>query len=264
MNKNFNKNNFNDSPPIRKLCRLIIAEEIQNSKFETHVSEVDGHVSEPVGHVNEVDGHVSEVDGLVSEVDGHVNEVDGHVNEVDGHVNEVDGHVCEVDGLVSEVDGHVGEVDGHVDEVDGHVGEVEDDEDGDVYDDQNISLDLIEQAHLNLNKINITKTNRNAKKLCHEGFYYILERETEVKMQWKCERTGSKNIPICYGRVHTLINSGPVIVITEHNNHLPILEREDCLKSLASVLEKANISSDNPRSIMKRPHPANKKQRFFS
>ena len=145
-------------------------------------------------------------------------------------------------------------------ELDGHVSEVDDDDDGDVdldgdadvYDDQNISLNLIEQAQLNLNKINITKTNRNSKKLCHEGFYYTLDRETEVKMQWKCERTGSKNIPKCHGRVHTLINSGPVIVITEHNNHLPILEREDCLKSLASMLEKANISSDNPKSIMKR------------
>ena len=38
----------------------------------------------------------------------------------------------------------------------------------------------------------ITKTNTNHPKLCHDGFYYTLERINEKKgtKVWKCERTG--------------------------------------------------------------------------
>ncbi|RNA29409.1 hypothetical protein BpHYR1_013246 [Brachionus plicatilis] len=71
-------------------------------------------------------------------------------------------------------------------------------------------------------------------------------------IRWKCEKTGTKTQVKCLGRAHTgsLLN-GPVTVTREHN-HIPVPEKEDCILAVQAMLEKASITNERPRTLIKR------------
>ncbi len=64
----------------------------------------------------------------------------------------------------------------------------------------------------------------NGKMLEIKPIFYTIDRKNEnnSKCFWKCERTGNRSIPKCYGRVNTVFKEeyffGPVKFVREHNH----------------------------------------------
>ena len=124
--------------------------------------------------------------------------------------------------------------------------------------------DLCEEVEVgsveNCNNINelkkpliTTKTVKGKPKLCHGGYYYTVDRVGKnEKIQWKCERAcNTQDHARCNGRASSYGYFEPVEIITEHN-HIPEPERTAGLLALEEMLQRAKISSDNPRTIMKK------------
>ncbi|RMZ94450.1 hypothetical protein BpHYR1_002786, partial [Brachionus plicatilis] len=103
-------------------------------------------------------------------------------------------------------------------------------------------------------KLTATSTKFGNPKLCHEGYFYTINRQTGVfpnnKIEWKCERVGSKKDK-CNGRVVTIGHLEPVKEITSHN-HLPDPAKTECLLAMEKLKQLAQQSSQNPRSIIKK------------
>ena len=78
--------------------------------------------------------------------------------------------------------------------------------------------------------------------------YYTVDRVGKnEKIQWKCERVcNTQDHARCNGRASSYGYFEPVEIITEHN-HIPEPEL-----ALEEMLQRAKISSDNPRTIMKK------------
>ena len=98
-----------------------------------------------------------------------------------------------------------------------------------------------------------TKTVKGKPKLCYGGYYYTVDRVGKnEKIQWKCERVcNTQDHARCNGRASSYGYFEPVEIITEHN-HIPEPERTAGLLALEEMLQRAKISSDNPRTIMKK------------
>ena len=106
------------------------------------------------------------------------------------------------------------------------------------------------------NELVVTKTIRGKPKLCHNGHYYTIDRGGKDggrcdKIEWKCERTcNTRQHAKCNGRVYSYGYYEPVFIVNKHN-HIPEPEKEQGLLILNRMLERATISNDNPRIIIK-------------
>jgi hypothetical protein len=108
--------------------------------------------------------------------------------------------------------------------------------------------------------LKIGKTTRGCPKLCLDGFFYTIERKNPNTncCFWKCERTGTKNLAKCSGRISTSYKEiesetlfcAPIQEITQHN-HLPQPEKTEALLAVSQMLERAKISNERPRVIIK-------------
>ena len=82
--------------------------------------------------------------------------------------------------------------------------------------------------------------------------------KTKKSCKWRCENTGTNSTKKCPGKCQTLysfINSqfsffGPVTLNGSHN-HMPLPERTDAVLALGQMLERAKITSERPRTIVK-------------
>ncbi|CAF0890292.1 unnamed protein product [Brachionus calyciflorus] len=101
-----------------------------------------------------------------------------------------------------------------------------------------------------ISDLTILPTQRKRPKLLHELEFYTIDRITNTKIEWKCERTGSQSVPKCYGRVHTAHFNSPVEIITEHN-HKPNDTKEEKIRTIEKIKTEAkNSISVNPRLLI--------------
>ena len=97
----------------------------------------------------------------------------------------------------------------------------------------------------------IIPSQQNHPKLCHNGFFYTIDKSYDNIINWKCERTGSKAIPKCSGRAQTKnLNKMPVYVTVEHN-HEPDLIQTEVYLTVSKILQQAKNSNETARSIIK-------------
>ena len=110
--------------------------------------------------------------------------------------------------------------------------------------------------------LDIGLTSRGCPKLCHEGHFYTIDKRNESGgCSWKCERTCTTKAGLnkCSGRCSskfagTNVNNfkyfGPIKIITIHN-HVPVPEKTAALLALTKMLERAKITNDKSRTIIK-------------
>ena len=103
--------------------------------------------------------------------------------------------------------------------------------------------------------LNLAKTTHGNHKLCYEGFYYTIDTSVSKNLaktiKWKCEFANkTKTRPKCNGRVETNGLFYPVKTITDHN-HMPVPAKETVLKVKNDIVNKAKLTHDAPRSIIR-------------
>ena len=119
--------------------------------------------------------------------------------------------------------------------------------------DSDVSQDV--EAETTNKKLILTKTQRGCPKLYHNGYFYTIDgcSKRQVgpyeKVYWKCERTGSKSVPKCFGRAFSIYYYEPVVVSVLHN-HESNPEKLPCLQTVEEIKKRAEISNDNPRTII--------------
>ena len=88
----------------------------------------------------------------------------------------------------------------------------------------------------------VIKTNKGGKKLVHEGYVYVVDKERDNKIYWRCEKRG-----LCSGR---LISNGEVISLTREHCHPQDLMRKELLKVKQDLKEKARETDEITSSIV--------------
>ncbi|CAF1124225.1 unnamed protein product [Brachionus calyciflorus] len=97
-------------------------------------------------------------------------------------------------------------------------------------------------------KVIVSKTTKSKPKLIFEDEEFILEKTYKGKMYWKC----AYSKPQCRARIHTDLNYKPIAFPNpNHSIHLPRVENVMCKIVTNEIKEKATISSENPRKIVK-------------
>ena len=132
-------------------------------------------------------------------------------------------------------------------------GYIQYDENDDDFSEEEIS-DLRQESS-GIKPIILVKTQKNGRKMFHEGYFYTVETDVgdppNNRIAWKCERTGNKTNVKCGGRAYTTNHYEPVTVTKQHN-HEPEPERLACHEVIDLLKQQAVITNDNPRSLIKR------------
>ena len=104
---------------------------------------------------------------------------------------------------------------------------------------------------VDLTNFKMVQTNKGRPKLYCDGYFNITDSETTSQIVWKCERSGNKTTLRCSGRVSTGLNKLPSVTIRKDHHHRPEPAQLFALEAVQEMLERAKISSDKPRTIMK-------------
>ncbi|XP_068224123.1 uncharacterized protein [Palaemon carinicauda] len=86
------------------------------------------------------------------------------------------------------------------------------------------------------------KTNKGGKKLVHDGYIYVIDKQKEEKIYWRCEKRG-----LCSGR---LVSNGEGMSVSQEHCHPPDLMRKEVLKVKEELKEKASESEEITSSIV--------------
>ena len=87
-----------------------------------------------------------------------------------------------------------------------------------------------------------TKTNKGGKKLLYEGYAYVVDKQKEDRILWRCEKRG-----YCGGRITT--SNDTVLSFTSHS-HQPDSLRCDALKIQNKIKDTASVTEDIPSNII--------------
>ena len=99
-----------------------------------------------------------------------------------------------------------------------------------------------------LQNLTTVRTQKGNPKLIHDGYFYTIDRTTKDHIEWKCEKQGKIK---CKGRVHSNLMYYPVKIINDDHYHDPNPERAKILLFEDKLYDKAVLSNDNPRSVIK-------------
>ena len=64
--------------------------------------------------------------------------------------------------------------------------------------------------------VTLSTTSKNVPLFIHDGFSYIIDRQSDKKIYWKCEYAKKFK---CHGRLHTNLNNVFIKMVGEHENH---------------------------------------------
>ena len=85
-------------------------------------------------------------------------------------------------------------------------------------------------------------TNKGGKKIIHEGYVYVVDKQRKTKVYWRCEKRGQ-----CTGRA---TSDGDTISVTKAHSHPPDTNRLDVLKVKQDIKDTAKMSGERTSSVV--------------